>query len=81
MPALVNYNRGLVGLRAIIKNFQGGIMAVATKRYHFLDDVEFVEPLTVYEVLKMAKLIGLYPLIIESSLENVIRLIIGKLTS
>lgn len=56
-------------------------MAVATKRYHFLDDVEFVEPLTVYEVLKMAKLIGLYPLIIESSLENVIRLIIGKLTS
>ncbi|KAK9183546.1 hypothetical protein WN944_026699 [Citrus x changshan-huyou] len=25
-------------------------MAVATKRYHFLDDVEFVEPLTIYEI-------------------------------
>lgn len=56
-------------------------MAVATKRYHFLDDVEFIEPLTIYEVLKMAKLIGLYPLIIELSLQNVIRLITGKLTS
>ena len=56
-------------------------MAVATKRYHFLDDVEFVEPLTIYEVLKMTKLIGLYPLIIELSLQNVIRLITGKLTS
>lgn len=36
-------------------------MAAATWRHHFPDDVELVEAFAIYEGLKMAKLIGIYP--------------------
>lgn len=50
-------------------------------RYHFPDDVEFVEVFAIHESLKIAKLMELYPSIIKLDSQNVIRLIVGKLTS
>lgn len=48
----------------------------------FSNDVEFVEALTMYEGLKMAKFWwDLYPLIIELDSQNVIRLITNKLAT
>lgn len=81
VDAAANYDGGLVGLGAIIRNSRGEVMAAATWRYHFPDDVEFVEAVAIYEGLKMAKLMGLYPLIIESDSQNVISLITGKIAS
>lgn len=65
VDAAINYDGGLVSLRAIIRNTQEGVMAITTWRCHFSNDVEFVEALVIYECLKMAKLMGLYLLIIQ----------------
>lgn len=65
VDAAVNYDKGLVGFGANIRNSKG-VMAAATRRYHFLNNVQFVEALTIYEGLKIANLTVLYPLIIES---------------
>lgn len=79
VDAAVNYDGGLVSLRVIIRNTQG-VMAITTWRCHFSNDVELVE-VFIYEGLKMIKLMGLYPLIIEPNSQNVIRLIIDKLAN
>ena len=56
-------------------------MAAATWRHHFPDDVEFFEAFAIYEGLKMAKLIGIYPFIIKLDSQKVINLITSKLSS
>ena len=53
----VNYDGGLVGLEVIIANAQGEVTIATIWRYHFPDDIEFVEVFTIYESLKIAKLI------------------------
>ncbi|KAJ4720548.1 Ribonuclease H-like domain containing protein, partial [Melia azedarach] len=81
VDAAVNLKGGLVELGAVVRNTKGEVMAAATWSHTFPEDVEFVEALAVYEGLKLARSVGLCPLVIESDCRNVVELIMEKTKS
>ncbi|KAJ4723487.1 PHD finger-like domain-containing protein 5B [Melia azedarach] len=66
---------------AIVRNSKGEVILAATWRCSFSDNVEFSEALTIFEGLKMARVVGLHSLVIESDSKNVVDLILGKIKS
>ncbi|KAJ4719007.1 Ribonuclease H-like domain containing protein [Melia azedarach] len=78
VDGVVNLEQGLIGLGAVVRNEKGEVLATATWRHIFPNDVEFVEALTIYEGLKLALSVRLHPLLIESDSKNMVDLILGK---